>query len=223
MMTSPKINAKPHYGADEDSISDWMLLHKRELTWGLVVVAVIGGGLWFYQRSRTIREQHAESAYYQARRSAAAGNIPLAVSDLQNVATRYEGTRAGTQATLFLAQTLYDQRKFKEGVEELKKAEAKISSSDDFAPSVHVLLADGLQELKDFAGAAAQYKLASQATRFPAAKDEYLASAARSYMAAGKAAEAKAIWTELAKDETGPMAAEARIRLGEVNAQAMKI
>jgi hypothetical protein len=38
-------------------------------------------------------------------------------------------------------------------------------------------------------------------------------------MAAGKTDEAKAIWTELAKDETGPVAAEAKVRLGEVIAK----
>jgi hypothetical protein len=40
-------------------------------------------------------------------------------------------------------------------------------------------------------------------------------------MAAGKADEAKAIWTELSKDDTGPMAAEAKVRLGEVSAKPM--
>jgi hypothetical protein len=42
-------------------------------------------------------------------------------------------------------------------------------------------------------------------------------------MAAGKLAEAKAIWSELAKDESGPEAAEAKVRLGEVTAQPVKI
>jgi len=65
--------------------------------------------------------------------------------------------------------------------------------------------------------------LAADVTRFPADKAEYRASAARSYAAAGKVAEAKAIWTDLAKDDTGPMAAEARVRLGELEAKPMKI
>jgi hypothetical protein len=42
-------------------------------------------------------------------------------------------------------------------------------------------------------------------------------------MAAGKIAEAKAIWTDLAKDESGALAAEARVRLGELDAKPMKI
>ena len=49
-------------------------------------------------------------------------------------------------------------------------------------------------------------------------KAKYQAAAARDYMAAGKAEEAKAIWTELAKDEDQPEAAEARVRLGELTA-----
>jgi thioredoxin-like negative regulator of GroEL len=54
-------------------------------------------------------------------------------------------------------------------------------------------------------------------------KAKYKAAAARDYMAAGKTEEAKAIWTELAKDDTKPEAAEARVRLGEITAKPVKI
>jgi predicted negative regulator of RcsB-dependent stress response len=220
-MTTPNAPAHKRYGADEESLTDWFMLHKREVTWAVVALAIVVGGVWFYERSQSIKSQRAEAAYFQARQSAAAGNLPLAVSDLQKVVNRYEGTSAGTQAALTLAQTFYDQRKFKEGLEVLKKAEAKAPA--DFRPSIHVLEAAGYEEQKDFLGAAEQYRLAAQATRFPADKAEYQASAARDYMAAGKTDEAKAIWTALAKDETGPVAAEARVRLGEIEAKPMKI
>ena len=134
---------------------------------------------------------------------------------------RYEGTRAGTQAALSLAQTQYDQKQFKEGLAVLKKLETK--APDDFRPSVHVLEAAGYEELKDFTSAAEQYKLAAMAPEFPVDKAKYQAGAARDYTAAGKADEAKAIWTELAKDDTSPEAAEARVRLGELTAKPMKI
>jgi hypothetical protein len=42
-------------------------------------------------------------------------------------------------------------------------------------------------------------------------------------MAAGKTDAAIRIWTELAKDESSPEAAEARVRLGELTAKPMKI
>jgi tetratricopeptide (TPR) repeat protein len=197
------------------------LLHKRAVTWAAVVVAVILGGFWFYQRSQSIKGQRAESAYFQARQSAAAGNLPLAVSDLQKVVVRYEGTRAGTQAALSLAQALYFQKKFKEGIAALKKAES--SAHKEFRASIHVLEAAGYEELKDFVAAADQYNLAAKATEFPVDKAKYQAAAAREYMAAGKTEDAKRIWTELAKDDTKPEAAEARVRLGELTAKPMKI
>jgi len=217
-MTSPIVKSRSRYGS-EDSLTQWVLQHKKTVSWALLALAVAIGALWYFQRSRSLREQQAERAYFQARQSAAAGNIPLAVSDLKKVVTRYEGTRSGTQAAIFLAQNLYDQKKHKEGITELRKALS--GAPDDFVPSIHVLIANGHEELKEFAPAAEEYKTAAAATRFPAEKAQYLAGAGRAYMAAGKTAEATAIWTELAKDETGPMAAEARVRLGEITAKPM--
>ena len=220
-MTTPNIPPRQRYGSQDDSMGDWALHHRRQLTWALVALAVILGAFWFYQRSESIKSQRAETAYFQARQSAAAGNLPLAVSDLRKVVVRYEGTRSGTQAALMLAQALFDQKQYKEGLEVLKKAEAK--APDEFRPSIHVLEAAGYEEIKDFVAAAEQYKLAAMATEFPVDKAKFQAAAARDYMAAGKTEEAKAIWTELAKDEARPEAAEARVRLGELTAKPMTI
>jgi predicted negative regulator of RcsB-dependent stress response len=220
-MTSPNIPARPRYSSDDDSIGDWLLLHKREVSWALLALALIVAGFWFYRRSQALKSQRAESAYFQARQSAAAGNIPLAISDLQKVVVRYEGTAGGTQAALSLAQALYFQKKFKEGIAALKKVEAK--AAGEFRPSIHVLEAAGYDELKDFVAAAEQYNLAAKATAFPLDKAKYQAAAAREYMAAGKTEDAKRIWTELAKDESKPEAAEARVRLGELTAKPVTI
>ena len=220
-MTTPNIPAGRGYGSDDESIGDWLILHKRAVGWAAIAVAVILGGCWFYQRSQSIKAQRAESAYFQARQAAAAGNLPLAVSDLQKVVTRYEGTPAGTQAAISLAQALYLQKKFKEGIAALKKSESK--ASDEFVASIHVVEAAGYEELKDFVAAAEQYNLAAKATEFPVDRAKYQAAAAREYMVAGKTEDAKRIWTELAKDDTKPEAAEARVRLGELTAKPVKI
>jgi tetratricopeptide (TPR) repeat protein len=197
------------------------MLHKRGVSWAVIALAIAVLGYWYYERSETLKAQRGESAYFQARQSAAAGNLPLAISDLQKVAARYDGTGAGAQASMTLAQALYQQKRFKEGIAALKKSEAKAPS--DFRSSIHVLEADGYEDLKDFVAAAEQYKVAAKETRFPADKAQYQAAAARDYMVAGKTEEAKAIWTELAKDETGPMAAEAKVRLGELRAKPMTV
>src|SRR6476659_8523440 len=140
-MTTPNIPPRKRSGADEESLTEWFRLHSREVTWGVTALAVIVAGVWFYERSQSIKSERAESAYFQARQSASAGNLPLAESDLQKVATRYEGTQAGAQASMTLAQALYQQQKFKEGIAALKKAEAKAPA--DFRASIHVLEADG--------------------------------------------------------------------------------
>ena len=220
-MTTPNVPARKGFAADEESMSEWFMTHQRQVIWGVIIVAALVAGYWFYQRSQAIKSQRAETAYFQARQAVEAGNLPLGISDLQKVVTRYEGTAAGSQAALTLAQAYYDQRKFKEGVDALKKAESK--APGDFRASVHVLEAAGYEGLKDFANAAEQFKLAAQVTRFPADKAEYQASAARNYQAAGKVAEAKAIWTELEKDDNPAVAGEARVRLGELAAAPMKV
>jgi len=216
-MTTPNTPAGKRYGADEESMTEWLMLHRRDVTWAVVGVAVIVGGFWYYERSQSIKGQRAETAYFQARQAVGG----QADSALQKVVSRYEGTSAGTEAALTLAQSFFDQKKYKEGLDVLKKAESK--ASGDFKPSIYVLEAAGHEQLKDFVAASEDYKRAAQVTRFPFDKAEYQATAARDLMAAGKIAEAKAIWTDLAKDESGPLAAEARVRLGELDAKPMKI
>lgn len=217
-MTSPNASTRRR-GGDEDNLAEWFMLHKREITWAAVAIVVIAGGIWFYERSQTIKSQRAEAAFYQARQAAASGNLPLAASDLQKVVTRYEGTQGGAQAAVALAQVLYEQKKFKDGIDALKKVEGDVP--DDFKASVHVVQAAGYEELKDFTSAAQQYEAAAKVTRFPADKAEYQADAARNYTSAGKKDLAKGIWTDLAKDETNPLAAEAKVRLGELEAKPM--
>jgi predicted negative regulator of RcsB-dependent stress response len=217
-MTAPSTPAR-RPGADDEGFSEWFMIHKRELTWAIAAVAVIVAGIWFYERSQSIKAQRAETAYFQARQSITTGNPATAIANLQKVITRYGGTRAGAQAALTLAQTYYDQQKYKEGIDALKAAES--DATDDFKPSIHVVQAGGYEQLKDFLAAAQQYEAAAKATRFPTDKAEYQADAARDYAAAGKTDQAKALWTELAKDETNPLAAEARVRLGELTAKPM--
>ena len=128
-------------------MSEWFMLHKNELTWAVLGLIIIVGGIWYYERSQSIKAQRAETAYFQARQATGG----QADSALQKVVSRYEGTSAGTQAALTLAQSFYDQKKYKEGLDVLKKAESK--SSGDFKPSIYVLEAAGHEQLKDFVAA----------------------------------------------------------------------
>ena len=197
---------------------EWFNLHSREVIWGGIAVVVLAGGGWFYNRSRELKAERAEKAYYAAQRSVTAGNLPLAESDLKKMITRYDGTQAATQARLQLAQILYDQGKFEEGVSELKKAADKVGSSEDFGSSVHLLTATGLDQMNKHAEAAAEYEKAAKVARFDADRQRYMSLAASSYLSAGNKTKAKEIWTDLGKDSKGAVAGEARVRLGEMEA-----
>ncbi|HJP60602.1 MAG TPA: tetratricopeptide repeat protein [Gemmatimonadaceae bacterium] len=94
-MTTPNVQPRKKSGADEESLVEWFTVHTRQVTWSVIGLAVIIGGIWFYERSQAIKSQRAETAYFQARQAVEAGNLPLGISDLQKVVNRYEGTSAG--------------------------------------------------------------------------------------------------------------------------------
>jgi predicted negative regulator of RcsB-dependent stress response len=170
-------------------------------------------------RSRDLKAERAEKAYYQAIRSVTAGNLPLAESDLRKMIQRYDGTPSAAQARLQLAQILYDQGKYQQGVDELKVAEEKVGKSDRYGSGVHLILASGLEQLKKFTDAATQYEKAAEAARFDADRQRFMSMAASAYLSAGNKARAKEIWTDLGADSKGAVAGEARVRLGELTAQ----
>lgn len=198
-------------------MGDWLAVHGRKAAIGGVAVGALIAGAWFWDRSQTMKAQRAEKAYYTAVQAIAAGNVPLAQSDLRKMATRYDGTPAGIQGRIALAQILFDQGKHADGLAELAKVDEGNARKTSFGASIHLLKAGGLEELKRFGEAAGEYQKAAEATKFPADRTQYRASSARALTAAGKAVEAKAIWGEIARDETNPMAAEARVRLGELS------
>ena len=201
---------------------DWFQLHSRKVIGLGAGIVLLAAGGWFYNRSRELKSERAERAYFEAQRSVMAGNLPLAESDLRKMVTRYEGTDAAMQARLVLAQVLYDQGKFQEGVDELKQAEKKFGGSKEFGSSVHMVLGGGLEQLKKYKEAALQYEAAAGAARFDPDRERYETLAARAYLTAGDTARARELWTKLGADSKGTVAGEARVRLGELDGKAQQ-
>src|SRR5215208_6426664 len=139
-MTSPN---RPRTTSDNrlEVLSEWFDVNSKLVTGAVVAIAVVVGGWWFYTRSQHLKAERAERAFYLAEQSMAAGNMPLAESDLRKMITRYDGTPAAKQAVLTLAQLEYDQGKYQEGITFLKNAMAKLESSEDFGASGHIMLA----------------------------------------------------------------------------------
>lgn len=196
-----------------DSFVSWFRENQRlvSIVLGGLAVAAVGGFVW--QKSAQTKMDNAERAFFQAQ-TAAAQNPTAAAGELEKVATRYAGTSAGDRAALLAAQSLLTQGK---AADALKKLEA-LGAGGGYArlgATLQTLLAATYESLNKPGDAAKAY-LAAASTSFGEAKLQRQGDAARAYMAAGNDVEAIKLWTELARDERGALAAEAHIRLGEL-------
>jgi len=195
---------------------DWAQINMRWISLGVVVVAVAAAGYWFYLKQQQNREVNASRALLQAKQSQGAGNAALAQTDFQNVISRWGNTSAGVEAAMLLAGDLYDAGKYQDGVNVLEK-EAKVDAARPSLPSIYSMIGDGYSQLKKMPEAAKAYSQAADAATSQKAERAYqLAKAARAYDSAGNTAEAKRIWTELANGDVPAVAAEARVRVGEL-------
>jgi predicted negative regulator of RcsB-dependent stress response len=198
-----------------ESLLDWVRANSSRIALGgIIVLAVAAVGL-LWRASAEKKEIRASEALASAQNVALSGNAALAQSDLQALLRRYGGTTAGVQARLLLAQVHFGQGKVEDGLKELDA----ITSPGIFAASLHGLRAAGLEQAGKPAEAAAEYEKAATEADTDFGKASYQADAARAYLAAGDADAAKRIWESIAADDTNPLAGEAKVRLGELNAK----
>jgi predicted negative regulator of RcsB-dependent stress response len=181
----------------------------------LVAAAIVWWGVATSQRQK---ETNAQRSLGAAKMSLMSGNMDLAATDLKAVATKYAGTAAGSQAALVVAQINYEEQKFAEGIEVIQKAMG--DAPRDFIPRMRNMLGDGYLETKKPAEAAKEFEAAAAATPYKGEQAGYRLKAAKAFGLAGDAAKATALWQALAEDNKNPsIAAEARIRLGELQAK----
>ena len=189
------------------------------MTIGAAVVAAAGVGYWFYTRSAQIKSGRAEQGLLQARQAVMQGNTALAQNDLQSLIRRYGNTRAGVEAGLLLAEVHYQKDEYQKGIDALRGLVDK-SAAEPSRAKIHALIGDGQQQLGKPEEAAESYQRAADQARFDGGRAFYTARKARALMAAGKAAEARKLWEELASAPWAEsVAPEARVRLGELEAQ----
>ena len=166
-----------------------------------------------WRKSAETKIDNAERAFFQAQ-TATAQNPTLAASELEKVATRYAGTSAGDRAALLAAQSMMTAGKTADALKKLE-ALAAAGGTARLGATLQTLLAAAYENVNK-PGEAARAYLAAAATSFGDAKAQRQADAARAYMAAGNNIEAIKLWTALAKDDKGPLSAEAHVRLGEL-------
>ena len=225
LMTTPDTGVStPIRQPKAESFLDWFHINSRLVSIGAVVVLAAAGGAWYYQTAKTQKLQNADKQLLLAKQSLAPGNanLPLAEADLKKVADRYAGTPAGTEAGMLLAQLKLEKGDNQGATTYLQELAGKISKGPN-AASVRGLLGDALAQLGKAAEAAAEYERAAALTEMPNEKAFLLSKAGHAYMAAGKNPEARRIWEGLAANQESPgLAAEARVRLGELVAAAAR-
>jgi predicted negative regulator of RcsB-dependent stress response len=200
-----------------ESFMDWARDHSRELSFGLLAIVVIAAAMWLYGNATRRNMVRAEVLLNDAETSISAQRVPEAQTKLERLVRGYEGTPAAGQGLLRLAQVMYDQGKFKEGVSHL---EAAFGDYDDgpFAASIRHMAGAGYEQLGQPATAAERYSQAATKSLLDGERDQLNARAARAWADAGKKDEAIRLWQEIAAKPNNPLANEARIRLGELSA-----
>jgi tetratricopeptide (TPR) repeat protein len=193
--------------------------NRRNLMIGAAAVVVAGGGFWFWRSSSELKATRAEQALVTAERSFFSGNDALAESELARVVSRYEGTTAGVRAQILLAQARYRQGRHAEGVAGLESV-VNASAAKPYKAAIYALIAAGLEDQGNYAGAAAAYGSASSAAITDLERDSFKGDQARVLQSSGKAEEALKLWQELAADDNSAIAGEAKLRVGELSTKA---
>jgi predicted negative regulator of RcsB-dependent stress response len=216
-MTNPQLTDLD----DELEIMDWIRVNSRWIAIGAAIVVVAAGGWWVYTQSKIRKEQNAAQALFQAKQSVQAGNLVLAQSDLTKLVNRYDGTAAGAEGAMLLATIEYDQAKYQEGIQVLEKAVGGAPAPMEV--QLRTLIGDGYLSMKNAPSAAKEFERAADISTHELEKANQRAKAARAYMVGGDTAKARQIWADLAADEKVPtVAAEAKVRLGELTAKAAR-
>ena len=199
---------------------DWIRLNTKTIGIVAVVIAAAAAGMFFYKDNEVSKENAAGKAYFDAQRSVAAGNLPLAQADLEKMLPRYHGTNSGTLAAILLAQVHYQGGKFAEGVKVLEAAQ--VSAPDQLKAAVESMIASGLVDQKKYADAAKAYVKAAELAPEGSQREGFQVEAARAWQLAGNPAEAIKLFKAIVDNPESAHSAEARVRLGELEAATAK-
>lgn len=224
-MTNPSTEpASPFKEPKTESFMDWFHVNSRWVGVAAAAVLVAAVVAWYMPRAKLQKNENADRQLLVAKQSLAPGNanLPLAEVDLKKVADRYEGTSAGTEAAMLLGQLKLEKGDNQGAATYLDGLASKLKTGPD-AVAARALLGDAYSQMTKYAEAAAEYERAASLTSMPNERAYLLAKAGHAYMAGGKSAEARKIWEALAnQSDNAAVAAEARVRLGELTATSAR-
>src|SRR5688500_9239363 len=155
-MTRTGAAARPTVEDHTESFMEWSRDHVRELTFALLAVVTIAAAFWLYGWSTRRNLERAEVLLNQAETSLAAQRLPEAQAQLERLVRGYKGSPAAGQGLLRLAQALYDQGKYAEGVTQLETSFGEYETGP-FAVAVRQLSGAGYEQMNQPAKAAERY------------------------------------------------------------------
>ena len=213
--TQPEIQAAhPMSRGREGRTAEWVRDHGRAVGVATIALAALAVGGVAWRSSERAKERRAEQALFQVQATAQAQTgTPAVERDLRGVAARYPGTSGGAQAALLLAQSLYDQGRFQDGLAVL----GRVKVPGQFATSVKLLSAAGLEGAGRAGEAARLYEeLSNTPGLVERRRDELRAAAGRAYQLGGDKASALRVWRSILAVGGGTALDEARVRVGEL-------
>ncbi len=215
-MSSPTSQGTSVPFAPDSDLLQWLQSHSREVLIGVGALASVVAVGFLVLSSARRKEAFASQRLTNARAAAEAGNLPLASSDLSQIAEQFAGTRSADEAAILLAQIRLVQGQTDVAVNALQQFVTG-RRPDYTKASAYGLLGGGLENQGRFRDAGAAYRQASAHSELDFLKATYLIDAGRALTFAGDTAGARASYGEvLSRFGELDQAAEARVRMAEV-------
>ncbi len=201
--------------------SEWGRRNAR-IVIGVAVVLVLVVLGFLYYRSRSARlDQLAATRLGEIRQTAASGNNPLAIKDLQQFLDRFGGTASAPEGGLLLAQLQLEQTQSTDAISTLRS----FTPDDGLTNASRLILLAAAYEQADSTARAVQTYLdvGNNESGFEFQRREGLENAARLQMQNGNPADAANTYQkllDLTADASPQQTAVYRLRLAEAEAAA---
>lgn len=182
---------------DETALKSEQFLEKylKHILIGVGVVVLAVGGYFAYQKFVAEPAQHkavvalfrAEDKFLNGQDSLALNGEGLTTKGLNAIIKDYSGSDAANLAEAYKGIVLYDEGKYQEAIDALKK----FSSSDEYVgPSIQRLIGDAYAQLGKYEEAAKQYEEAAKAASNDAISPACLIKAGHAYEKLGNKSKA---------------------------------
>ncbi len=157
--------------------SAWARRNVRLLIIAAVILLLLVGGLLYYRFHQAERLERAATEYLFLEQTAAAGNVPLAIRDLQQFIQRFDGTPYADEARVLLGQLHLQQGEPQPAIEVLRPLTNRIRRSPVGAQG-SMLLATAQTQAGDMPAAINTYLQVAREARMELHREEALSTAA---------------------------------------------